>query len=50
MKRFFRIKQIYDEKFHFMKIERTAPPPLPPPKKKKNIEIFLSQLLIIRDI
>ena len=49
-----RLKQIYDKKLPFMKIQKTSPlpPPPPPPPKKKNKknEIFLTQLLIIRDI
>ena len=40
MERFLRQKQIYDEKLPLMKIRKTS----------RKIEIFLSQLLIIRDI
>ena len=40
MERFLRQKQIYDEKLPLMKIWKTS----------RKIEIFLSQLLIIRDI
>ena len=40
MKRFLRYKQIYDEKLPLMKIQKTS----------QKVEIFLSQILIIRDI